>query len=311
MVRLFSVFLLLFLSSFTQAQNIKISASVDSTDYLVGDYINFNIEVIHKQNIDVVKPELPDSIKFIELISKSEHHKIEDENSVDNFTFVLSVYDSARVTIPPVPINYKAKSDSAYLTILTDSISFSVHSLKISESEDIKDVKSPLTIPFDWKTFLLWLIILIVLVVSGIIIYKKYFRKGKEEKEEIKIKLPPHRVALNALNNLEEKKLWQKGMVKEYHSEITEIIRKYFEERFDLPAMELTSSESIDLLKKHPDAKAIIEITRQFFTNADLVKFAKFIPMDSVNEEMMKQAHQIVNTTKQPDVIENKESENV
>ena len=99
------------------------------------------------------------------------------------------------------------------------------------------------------------------------------------------------------MNKLEEKQLWQKGKVKEYHSEITEIIRKYFEDRFNLPALELTTSEAIDALRKRKEAEIILDITNSFLNNADLVKFAKFQPLVEVNEEMMLQAREIVNKT--------------
>jgi aspartate carbamoyltransferase regulatory subunit len=109
--------------------------------------------------------------------------------------------------------------------------------------------------------------------------------------------LPAHVVALTALNELDKKQLWQKGMVKEYHSEITEIIRAYFERKFDLRALELTTTEVNLQLREKSGAAKIIDITNDFLNNADLVKFAKFKPENSVNQEMMKQALEIVNIT--------------
>ncbi len=122
-------------------------------------------------------------------------------------------------------------------------------------------------------------------------------RKKLTPKKKVVVKLPAHAIALNSLNSLQEKKLWQQGLIKEYHSEITEIIRKYFEERFNLPALELTTSEATQLLRQRKEAGPVLDITYDFLTNADMVKFAKFEPMASVNEEMMKQAYEIVNKT--------------
>ena len=96
---------------------------------------------------------------------------------------------------------------------------------------------------------------------------------------------------------LEEKKLWQQNLVKEYHSEITEIIRQYFNNRFNVSALELTTSELLYELEHVPDAEKILGTTTGFLNNADLVKFAKFVPMSIVNEEMMKQAYDIVYST--------------
>ena len=108
---------------------------------------------------------------------------------------------------------------------------------------------------------------------------------------------PPHVVALNALHALDGQMLWQQGRVKEYHSSITEIVRRYFEARFEMPAMELPTSDALDLLRQKTDSEPIIDTTHNFLTNADMVKFAKFTPLNSVNAEMMKQAVEIVNLT--------------
>jgi len=127
------------------------------------------------------------------------------------------------------------------------------------------------------------------------------------------IRIPAHVKALTALENLANEQLWQKGKIKEYHSKITEIIRTYFEERFELPAMELTTFESMKKLEQIKEAENILGITSDFLSNADLVKFAKFQPLESVNEEMMKQANKIVNKTipHEPVVVEQEEGVNV
>ena len=110
-------------------------------------------------------------------------------------------------------------------------------------------------------------------------------------------KLPSYITALNNLHQLEEEKLWQKGRVKEYHSRITEIIRKYFEDRFYLPALELTTTEALNRLRNRHDTNEILKTTEEFLNNADLVKFAKYNPVPDLNNEIMKQAYEIVEKT--------------
>ncbi|MBN2572272.1 MAG: hypothetical protein JXA68_09100, partial [Ignavibacteriales bacterium] len=100
--------------------------------------------------------------------------------------------------------------------------------------------------------------------------------------------------------------------IKEYHTDITEIIRKYFEDRFNFLALEMTSGEILENLKYHSDGVKILEVTENFLTNADLVKFAKFKPMPNVNNEMMIQAYSIVEQTKKEEMqISQSEGNNV
>ena len=117
------------------------------------------------------------------------------------------------------------------------------------------------------------------------------------------IKIPEYKVALESLSELDRKKLWQQGKVKDYHSEITEIVRRYFEKRFSFLAMEMTSAEVLESLNEIEVTTDVHFLTNDFLTNADMVKFAKFVPMPTVNEEMMKQAYEIVNKTKQEEEI--------
>lgn len=198
-----------------------------------------------------------------------------------------------------MPVYFKTKGDTVISFIKTNSVFIKVRPVKVDVKEDIKDVKEPLRIPLDWKWIVFWILIGIIILAAAYYFYQRYQkRKAEYVPEKIIIKIPPHVAALNSLRALREKQLWQKGMIKEYHSEITEIIRRYFEERFNLPALEMTSGETIDELLKKRGTQTIINDTQNFLSNADLVKFAKYQPLASVNEEMMKQAEEIVKKTK-------------
>jgi hypothetical protein len=283
----------------TFSQNISVLASTDSTDYLVGDYIHYNIQIAVNKRTKVIQPSLKDSLNDVDLI-KVEQPIQEEQNDKESivYRFILSKYDSGNVVIPPITVMYKLANDTVWKKITTNQVSFVVHTLKVSTAEDIKDVKQPLKISLDWKIILLFILISLIIIGAGIYYYRRYKMKKESQVIEKKIvRVPPHLTALSALRELESEQLWQKGMIKEYHTRITEIIRKYFEKRFNLPALELTTSESIQLLSLKKGASSILDITNDFLNNADLVKFAKFQPMSSVNEEMMKQAFDIVNKT--------------
>jgi hypothetical protein len=265
----------------------------------VGDFINYTLEIRAEKNIKITAPIIRDSLKKVEVIK--ELPNVSDEKDgvkSSTFGYVISFYDSASVTIPPITVRYKVQGNDEEKIVLSNPVTFTVHTLQVEQQADIKDVKEPLTIPLDWKIILLIVLIVLIVTASAYYLYRRYKRKKAEQPIKKKIiKIPAHVRALTALDNLENEKLWQKGKVKEYHSNITGIIRGYFEERFNLPALELTTSEQMQQLKRVPSAENILNITNEFLNNADLVKFAKFIPLPSVNEAMMRQAKDIVNTT--------------
>jgi len=303
----------LFICTNLYAQTISVGVSTDTTDYLVGDYIHYQIKVVAKKDIKLIQPFLPDTLKQVELISTETPVRTEDEKSQTIiYPFILAGYDSVTAVIPSVDVVYRTTKDTILRKIETDPLIVNVHTVPVSTAEEIKDVKSPLSIPLDWKWILFWIVIAIIAILVGRYFYKRYQAKKAGLPIEKKIiRIPAHVKALTALENLANEQLWQKGRIKDYHSKITEIIRTYFEERFELPALELTTSESMQKLGQIKEAENIRGITYDFLSNADLVKFAKFQPLESVNEEMMKQANEIVTETipKEPIVVEQEEEE--
>lgn len=294
-----SILLIVSLCNVLIAQQITASASVDSADYSVGDYIHYTIKINSAKGLRVFKPELKDSLKAIDIVKAAEIKSDEiDNKTITEIKYILAKYDSGDVRIPQIPVFYSVGSDTARKTVFTNDVSFTVHTLKVNSQADIKDVKQPIKIPLDWKTILLWAFIIILvigLIVWGVLYYRK---KQAAKKGIIKvIEKKPYEAALESLKELEAKQLWQKGQIKTYHSELTDIIRRYFENRFYIRALEMTTSELIQQLNQVKDAREILDTTSAFLNNADMVKFAKYIPMDRVNEEMMEQAYSIVNVT--------------
>lgn len=310
-VLLFCLFIILTSNSFSQ--EITATASTDTTDYLIGDQIKYSLVIKMNNDVFIINPFFRDTLKNIDVIS-IDGPNIEESGTAKTVKYltVLSRFDSAIVTIPPIRIEYRTKNDTALKIIQSNSVTFNVHRMDVSVEEEIKDIKPPIRL-FDFY-FLVY--ILVGLIILSLLVYyfiwRKYFRNKKEiivQKKEVK--LHSYQIALKKLEQLESEQLWQKGFIKEYHSRITEIIREYFEKQFGLPALERTTSESLSLLKNHKQGSKVLDITEQFLNNADLVKFAKYIPMETVNLEMMHQAKNIVKQTAELDRSDNMEKVNV
>lgn len=286
------------LSGQIYTQNISARAYTDKNTYSVGDYINYIIEVDYPKGVNVYTPDLKKRLSGVEILSE-ESPQVTEKNNVKKvaFRYILGKYDSAGVTIPPVPVLYSINNDTAKQTAMTNKVAFNVHTLKVDSEGDIKDIKDPLRIPMPWEILLLWYLGALLVIGAVLFFYLRSEKKNKKKVIKKVIYVPPHIKALTALHNLESKKLWQAGLIKEYHTRITEIIRRYFEERFNFLAMELTTYEIMENMNRITIPEHIKKITYAFLANADLVKFAKYIPLDSINEEMMRQAYEIVENT--------------
>lgn len=297
MVKKFFLFLILLPAFSLFAQEIRVTASTDTTDYLIGDQIKYSLIINADKDVYIINPFFRDTLKSVDVIKISDPIVTENEKGKTiKYESILTRFDSSQVTIPPIKIEYRTKGDTTLKSILSNPVTFNVHTLKVSMQEEIKDIKPPIRL-FNYL-YLIYAGIVLILLIAGYFIYRKYFKnkpqpviKAEEEK------ILSHQLALRKLDELEREELWQKGFVKEYHTRITEIIREYFEKQFNLPALERTTTDSLNLLRRHPQGKKVLDITSQFLNNADLVKFAKYTPLENVNREMMTQARDIVTKT--------------
>ncbi|PID60512.1 MAG: hypothetical protein CR986_03840 [Ignavibacteriae bacterium] len=292
--------ILIFCSILNYAQSIKATATTDSVNYLVGDYISYTIRVEYEEGIRIAPPKLIDNLKRLEVIKVLPVTFEEDEN-VQVFHYILSGYDSSRVIIPKIPVTYFIGTNSEPKIVKTNEVEIFIHTLDVDLNAEIKDIKEPVRIPLNWLFWLLLLLGIIIIAVVTYLLYRKFIKSKQMERIVRYAPVKPFNVlALEDLDELKEKKLWQQGKVKEYHSEITGILRKYFENRYNFNSLEMTTTESMEVLNKVMDNQKLIDVTGKFLQNADMVKFAKFQPMPSLNEEMMHQAYDIVYKT-QPD----------
>lgn len=91
--------------------------------------------------------------------------------------------------------------------------------------------------------------------------------------------LPPDTRALQRLEALRNKGLWQQGLLKDYYTELTDTLRDYLEERYHIPSTEMTTDQTLDAFSTCIAHTAENEsLLRQVLQTADMVKFAKSEP---------------------------------
>ncbi len=280
-------------SSGAFAQEPKISARTDSAQYKIGQWVLLHIDAQLPQGVDSLVPVPHDSVGPFEILA------IEAARPVDGrqqWTFRLTLFDTGNVFIPPIAFIYRNQTDTAFRVAYSNPLPLSIVGIPIDVKGDVKDIKPPLDAPWRFEDFLPYLIALAVILLAGFAYY--YYRKKKRERETAfelpKPAIPPGQAALAALRVLEDKHLWQQGKVKAFYSEVTEIVRRFFEDQFSLLALESTSDEILDQLHRVPEAAPLHAQCRSFLTTADLVKFAKYQPGPDEHEHELRSAYEIV-----------------
>lgn len=173
-----------------------------------------------------------------------------------------------------------------------------------STSHAIFDIKGQKTLPFrlgEITGYIKWtLLALILLVLLAYAAKRVLERYGKRFSDIFRPAppLPPHVVAIAALEKLRGQRLWQQDKHKLYYSALTDIVRTYIAGRFGVGAMEMTSDEIIEAMRgTELPQKCAMDLT-QILREADLVKFAKAMPEADENEAAYRAALDFVEQTK-------------
>ena len=280
----------LLLSSTVLAQEVRLTAKTAVDTFRLGGWIDVKVEGKMDAPVDTIGPVVKDSIGLLEVV------KVERLNAEPKWLIRLTTIDSGKVFLPPIEFAYKVKGDTSAHKAYTNTLLLNITGVAVDPKGEIKDIKPPMSAPWLFEDFLPYLIALVIIAaLAGGFYY--YWRKKKQKEDllaNIKVIIPPHREALSALRVLEEKKLWQQGLVKQYYSEVTEIIRHFFERRWGIIALELTTDEILLQMKHLPDALQVWKEMETFFITADLVKFAKYEPSPAEHENEMRSAYEIV-----------------
>lgn len=283
------------------AQDIQVFTKLDTNKIKLGEQTRMHLKIIRPKNQEVKWPFIPDTISKVEIIQKSKIDTIskDDKSITESVSMLITSFDSGYYVIPPFIFNWKKSGDTTLYTAETEAQLFSVTGIPVDTTQNIKDIKKPLDVPFNWMDTLPYVGGGILLVLIVFLIWY-LFKNRKKTIAEIITKvpyIPPHEKALQALQSLEKEKLWQQGQFKAYYSGISDIIRGYIEERYQVQALEHTTEETLRGLRSENLSKELEDKLRSMLELSDLVKFAKLQPVSMENENIIKQAYQFVNET--------------
>jgi hypothetical protein len=215
--------------------------------------------------------------------------------------FLVTSFDSGFYNIPSLRFYYRQLPDTTIRFEQTKPLFLNVHSLAVDTTQAIKPIKGPIKVPLSFREILPWLLLAIGIILAILAIL--YYLKKRKKAEPVfqlrpRIELPAYQIALNEFEQLRLKKLWQQGKVKEYFTELTDILRVYLERRFSLMAMEMTSDEIMEALYTHKEIERnSYEDLKKILFMADLVKFAKMQPLPQENESTLSDAVSFVKMT--------------
>ena len=277
------------ISSLSIAQT-EISIYADTNLAWIGDVITVNLKV--ETNEQIIWPEIEDAIAPLEL---------QKVNSIDSsfvrgkviytHNFAVQQFDTGIFVFPSLPF-ITNNGDTFY----SDSLAFSFLAVPLDTTNAVFDIKAPVAVPFNFEEALPYIYGFIGLLTLITLLYYLIRKINKKEKtiEEVIELIPCEIEAMDALKNLEEDGLCEKGLVKEHYVRLTEILRNYFDREYEIDTLESTTDETLNLLTESKVDKVIIEKITNLLIEADLVKFAKSNPENRINADFMSKSYSIV-----------------
>ena len=311
-----SFILILWLHSASSEAQVTVEAKLDSAGIFIGQRIGLTLEVTSDAGKEVELPEwdslqlVEPGLEFVRADKPDTSYLNDGKRMVLTRRYFFTSFDSALYLMPAMNVRVEGKDYSS------KKLALKVFTLDIDtlHTDSIFPMKAELAPPVDWAEWrqVMWLFVLALFIAGllGYVIYRLKNNKPIIRRIRNKRRQPPHKVAMQKIEQIQEEKMWQSEDSKEYYTQLTDTLRNYIKERYGFNAMEMTSYEIIQKLQEVNDEEAISEL-RELFQTADLVKFAKYSTLINENDRNLVNAIEYINQTKleepeqkpQPEVI--------
>jgi hypothetical protein len=243
-------------------------------------------------------PTYSDTInEHFDIISQSKYDTLfnEDKSEITiKQKWRVTSFDSGYWAISP--LKFYILPDTAKF-FETEAFLMQVNTVEVDTTKEVKDIKQPYSAPISWQEWLPYALGTFGLI--GLLIFIIWYIKQKRNqpaKLPEPIAINPGEKALNLLQELERKKLWQNGFNKDYYTELTDILRNYFDEKYFTKTNEQVSDEIMISMRTYLNQINLNQL-KQILWLADMVKFAKEQPVASENELAYKNAYEIISVT--------------
>ena len=287
---------------------IIVSASIDSTTLMLGDQTDLHLQVTHDASEQVQWPVFGETLQEgIEIVDRTivDTTTLPDGRVQMNQYLTLTSFKDSLFAIEPLAVV------SGEDTFWTEPMALNVvQPFEVDSSLAITDIKDIEKAPIWWWGIIRWILLGLLIAGLGVgayFLWRWYQKHRKPEEEEVNPELlrPADEVALEKLDAIKAQKIWKDGKVKEYQTDLTDVVREYIGRRFGVQSTEKTSDETLHAMKPLIDSDLFGRLSKMLQL-ADLVKFAKWHTTPDENEQGLLTAYDFVNETK---IVENQEAE--
>ncbi|NLE36044.1 MAG: hypothetical protein GX622_13155 [Bacteroidales bacterium] len=298
----------LLLSLGLNGQEITVSSAPDTSVILIGDQTGFTVTASLPSGVRAELSGAADTLagKIVILRRSPRDTAVMSDNRIQiTDRYLVTSFDSGSYTIPPFYAEIaegdslvRFYSDYSFMKVLRPDVT------PPDSTDVIFDIVPPRGAPVAFTEILPWIII--VLIAAVIIYLLARYLPRNPLRRFVRPPVPPepaHVIALRDLQALMATELWQKGEIKEYYSRLSDILRRYLENRYGISSPELTTDETIRMLNRAAvTTSGQMALVKEVLSVSDMVKFAKYIPDSALHQVMYDNSLAFVEATKAPEM---------
>lgn len=283
------------LTAIALSAQLRVEALLDTNHIKIGAQVDLTVRVSAGPNItDIgIDDRTLRENASVEILSESQSESSGEVSRV----YRLTSFDSSLVRIDPIKAYGLFNGDTVRAT--SSDLGLFVALPTYADSIQLAPIKTIIEEPVRLSDYLPWVLGVVGALLLGFL-YWKFGRGKKQEEKQLIVERQkwPHELALEALEALRAKKLWQRGEIKAFQSELTNIFRRYLEDRFEIPALESTTGEILAECSKVLTLSGREDEIRKLLNMADLVKFAKAEPPADIHDRFLNYVEKFVLETK-------------
>ena len=278
------------------AQKPTVTTSIGKSNIIIGGQFHYKVSASMPDNTyKLTWFTLPDTLGHFKVVNQN---KIDSSYANGNWNFSQSVtltsFDSGRQVVPQLVLNFEALHGDSIINISTDSVAVNVSYSPLDSVKTFHDIKSIIEVKKEGQWWW-WAILAVVLIALFFCIrfLIKFFKK-KNNPDLFQSKLSPYDEAMQALADLEKQQLIQRNGVKEYHTKLTEIFKRYISRRTNAHKLHLTTDEILMDIDSYSLDKQKVSAFANCLRMSNAVKFAKYIPPQAESEQCLQKTEEMI-----------------
>jgi hypothetical protein len=285
-----------------EARPLGIELKVEPEEITLGEHITVRLSVEHDTRDVYTLPGFDPSPLAVPQGAPPPSHVREELQGRARTTFTLSLVDlgSLEPRVPDLTLRATGPEGERTLTVRGRPLKFK--SLVKQENQGAPDAahhgpKPP--VPVMVRSHL-WAFVLagLVAVAGAIFAFRWWRRRKKAVPSRVVPEVPYDELALQQLTRLRGEKPWLRGGGRAAIFQLSEIVRAYLGKRLAFNALDLTSEELVQELRRHRlMGLDLAELTREVRWE-DLVKFAKVEPTAEECLQALERGESIIRHTR-------------